>query len=129
VWPDLAGFRHLGYFVLDQFSPKGAVSTHGGISRFKKMFEVDVLAFQIQLWCWHFWFLDTFTKIRRHSVQLSSHTGYIYSNFGGFIIKKDLDMWRAACSIGSIGSIGNIGSKKHWCYAAAYTISNCLHDT
>jgi hypothetical protein len=66
----------LGYFLLNQFSPKQAVSTHGfllGILRFQIQF--DVSDFQIKLCCRYFGiFGHFFPKIGLNSNLFSGHT-------------------------------------------------------
>jgi hypothetical protein len=45
--PDWAKFRHLGYFLLSQFSPKQAVSTPGLLESFKSSFMSMFWAFSL----------------------------------------------------------------------------------
>ncbi len=72
MWPDWAKFCHLGYFLLSQFSPKQAVSTHGLFEGFKSglmwMFLAFKLSFDVDI-------LVLFPKIRQNFIQFSDHTG------------------------------------------------------
>jgi hypothetical protein len=51
VWPDWATSRHLGYFLLNQFSPKRAVSTMVCHTYFKVSKVVLCRCLGIKIWC------------------------------------------------------------------------------
>ncbi len=47
VLPDWAKFRHLGYILLNQFSPKQAASTHDLFEDFKSSLMLMFWAFKL----------------------------------------------------------------------------------
>ncbi len=74
VWPDWAKFCHLGYFLLNQFSPKQAVSTHGLFEGFNGGLMWMFLAFKLSFDGDILVFLPTLPKIRQNFIQFSGHT-------------------------------------------------------
>jgi hypothetical protein len=73
--PDWAKFHHLGYFLLNQFSPKQAVSTHGLFEGFNSGLMWMFLAFKLRFDGDILVFLPTLPKIRQNFIQFSGHTG------------------------------------------------------
>jgi hypothetical protein len=69
-------FRHLGYFLHNQFSPKQAVSTYGLFKGFKSslmwMFWAFKLSFDVEISV--FW-ATFFQTLGENCITFSGHTG------------------------------------------------------
>jgi hypothetical protein len=75
---EILSWASMGYFLLNQFSPKRAVSKHGflpSILYFQKEFDVKCFGLSNKALMHIFWlFFNFFPKVGRNFIQISGHT-------------------------------------------------------